>query len=181
MPTITAAPDELYEEIDSRDDVDDLLEEASDLQREKQKRERKVEDATAELRKKKEEIEEDIEDIESQNRQYIENREEAIEARRQAIAKWAEENQDVVLEDCDGKTYSSIFGSVSYRTKKFNFHWLDKDRVIEALEEIGREDLIRIQKKVPKKSTLKDEPELVRDLDGVEAIEEHDEPSVEVE
>ncbi len=181
MATLSAEPDELLDQIESRDDVDDLLEEASDLQREKQKRERKVEDSTAELRKQKEQIEEDIEDIESQHRQYIENREEAIEARRQAIEQWAEENQEAVLEDCDGKTYSSIFGSVSYRKKKFNFKWLDKDRVIEALEEIGREDLIRIQKKVPRKSTLKEEPDLVRDLDGVEAIEEHDEPSVEVE
>ena len=181
MPAITAEPDELYEEIDSRSDIDDLLEEASDLQRERQKRERKVEDATAELRKQKEEIEEEIEEIEANNRQYIENREEAIEARRQAIERWANEHQDAVLEDCDSKTYSSIFGSVSYRKKRFNFTWIDKDRVLEALEERGRNELIRIKKKVPKKSTLKDEPDLVRNLEGVEAIEEHDEASVEVE
>lgn len=181
MPQITADPEDLYERIDDRSDVDALLEEASDLHREKQKRERKVEESTAELRKEKEEIEEEIEEIESANREYIENREEAIEARRQTIKKWAEENTEAVLEDCDGKTYSSIFGSVSYRTKRFNFKWLDKDRVLKALEKKGREDLIRIKRKVPKKSTLKEEPDLVRELDGVEPIEEHDEASVEVE
>jgi len=181
MPNLTADPAEIRDTIDDRSDVDKLLEEASDFQREKQKRERKVEDAVSQLRKKKEELEEEIEEILAQHRTYIENREKAIAARKEAIKAFAEDNQDIILEDCDSKTYSSIFGSVSYRKKRFNFNWIDKDRVLEALDKRGRDDLIRTIHKVPKKSTLKEEPKLVRDLDGVEAIEEHDEATVEVE
>jgi phage host-nuclease inhibitor protein Gam len=179
--TLSAEPDELLDDIDSREDVDDLLEEASDLKREANKRERKMEKETADLHDQKEEIEEKIEEKEAKHRDFIERRREAIAARKEAIRQWAEEHQDVVLEDVDGKTYDSVFGSVSYRTKRFNFNWIDKDVALEALEEMGHDDLIRIQKKVPKKSTLKDHPDLVRKLDGVEAIEEHDQASVDVE
>lgn len=181
MANLTAETDEIREGIDSREDVDELLEEASDYQRQKQKRERKVEDEVSELRNKKETIEEEIEEILAQHRTYIENREEAIEARRQAIKDWAEDHQALVLEDCDSKTYSSIFGSISFRTKRFTFSWDDKSKVLEALDKMGRDDLIRTIHKVPKKSTLKDEPDLVRELPGVTAHEEHDEATVEVE
>jgi len=181
MPTLTADQDEIRETIDDRTDIDDLLEEASDLAREAKKRERKVQQSTASLREQKEEIEADIQEIEEKHRPYIERRKDAIEARKEAIRRWAQHHQEEVLADVDGKTYESIFGSVSFRRVPFTFEWDDRDTVVASLRDMGHEDLVRILEKPPYKSTFKDDPELVRRLDGTVPVEEHDEASVEVD
>jgi len=180
MATLSKDPDTLREEIDDRSDVDALLEEASDLAREAKKRQRKVEQSTANLRDEKEEIEEQIEEIRSKHRGYIERREEAVQARKEAIKAWARANPKAALDGVDGKTYDSAFGKVSFSKVPFNFSWNDKDKVVETLKRLGHDDLIRRTEKPPYKRTLKDRPELVRKLDGVTAHEEHDEVSVEV-
>lgn len=181
MPTLTADADEIRETIDDRTDVDDFLEEASDLAREAKKRERKVRKSTANLRDRKDELEEQIEEIESKHEGYIERRREAIKARKEAICQWARAHQDDVLDGVDGKTYSSAFGSVSFRRVPFNFEWTDKEAAIEALKTVGREDLIRMSAKPPYKSDLKKEPDLVHQIDGVDPQPEHDEVSVDIE
>lgn len=180
MATKKADPEVYFERIDDREDVDELLEEASDLEREAKKRERKVQKSTANLRDRKVEIEEEIEEIESKHEGYIERRREAVEARKEAIRRWAQDHKDDVLGDVDGKTYESVFGQVSFRRVPFNFSWSDKDAVVEALKDLGHSDMIRRSEKPPYKSDLKQEPELVRQLDGVEAEEEHDQVSVEL-
>jgi len=178
MPNLTADPAEIRDTIDDRSDVDDLLEEASDYEREAKKRERKVEQSTAQLRKKKEEIEEQIAEIEAQHEDYIERRRHAVQARAEAIEDWARSHQDEMLDGCDGKTYESIFGKVRFKTVPFNFSWDDKDAVIKNLKAIGREELVRVTEKPPYKSTLKDEPELVEQLDGVTPQPEHESVTV---
>jgi len=181
MPTLTADADEIRETITDRTDVDDLLEEASDLAREAKKRERKVRKSTANLRDRKDELEEQIDEIESKHRDYIERRREAIEARKQAIRRWARQNTESALDGVNGRTYESPFGTVSFTKVPFNFDWADKDAVLQSLKELGREELIRRTEKVPYKSTLKDEPGLVKRLDGVEPQPEHDEVSIDIE
>jgi len=178
MATLTADTEEILDEIDSREDVDDVLEEASDLQREIQKRKRKIHKSTSSLREEKEAIEEEIEDIEDKNGPYIDRREEAIEARKEAIRQFALQNTDEVLDGIDGRTYDSIFGKVSLTKVPFNFSWDDKEQVIERLKQLGHDDLLRHEVKVPYKSTLKDKPQLVEQLDGVTPQPEHDEVTV---
>lgn len=178
MPNITAEKEEILDEIDSREDVDDLTDEMFDLEREAMKREREVEKSTAPLREQKEELEEQIEEIEGEHEDFIERRRAAIYRRKVAIIEWAQDHEDEVLSDVEGRTYDNAVAEVSFTKKSFNFEWIDKDAVVQALEELGREDLVRVQKKQPLKSTLKQEPDLVRRLDGVEAIEEHDEIDV---
>ena len=181
MPKLTDDPDVLRERITDRSDVDDLLEEASDLEREARKRERKVEKSTANLREEKEEIEERIKEIESKHEGYIQRRREAVEARKEAICMWARSNPDQALDDVDGRTYESAFGKVAFTKVPFNFSWNDKEKVVQTLKRLGHDDMIRRTEKPPYKRTLKDEPELVRKLDGVTAHEEHDEVSVELD
>lgn len=178
MPNLTADPAEIRDTIDDRSDVDDLLEEASDYEREAKKRERKVEQSTANLREQKEQIEEQIEEIESEHEDYIERRRQAVQNRAEAIEDWARANQDEMLDGCEGKTYEGVFGQVSFTTVPFNFSWDDKDAVIENLKAIGREELVRVTEKPPYKSTLKDEPELVEQLDGVTPEPEHESVTV---
>jgi phage host-nuclease inhibitor protein Gam len=181
MPKLTADADEIRDQIDDRTDVDDLLEEASDLARETKKRERKMRKSTANLHDRKDELEEQIEEIESKHEGYIERRRQAIQARKEAICSWARQNTEAALDGVEGRTYESPFGSVSFTKVPFNFDWEDKDAVLQSLKELGREELIRRTEKVPYKSTLKDEPGLVKRLDGVEPQPEHDEVSVDIE
>ena len=178
MPSLSADPEKIRDTIDDRSDVDELLEEASDLEREAKKRERKVQQSTANLRDEKEAIEEEIEEIESKHEGYIERRREAVEARKEAIRAWALDNPDEALDGCDGRTYEGVFGQVSFTKVPFNFEWTDKDAVVEALKELGREELVRVEEKQPYKSDLKKEPDLVRRLEGVDPQEEHDEVDV---
>lgn len=180
MPNLSASADAIREEIDDRTDVDNLLEEASDLSREAKKRERKVQKSTAELRDKRDELNEKIEEIESKNADYIERRRDAIKARKEAIRMWARSHTDETLDGVDGRTYESPFGEVSFTKVPFNFSWNDKDKVIESLKRLGHDDMLRRELKVPYKSTLKNKPQLVEQLDGVNPRPEHDEVSVEL-
>lgn len=178
MPNLTAEQDDI--EVDSREDAEDLLEEPFDFKREAMKREKKVEETTEELRKRKEELEEEIASIEDDNADYIERREQAVRVRKMAVIEWAQENPDAALDGCDTRTFECVYGAISFESVPFNFRWEDKDEVLKSLKDIGRGDLIRVEEKVPYKSDLKKEPDLVRRLDGVDPQEEHDRVDVEL-
>lgn len=178
MPNLTADREDI--DVGSRDDAESLLEEAFDYKREAMKRERKVEQSTANLREQKEALEDQIEEIEDEHADYIERREEAVRVRKQAVEDWAKEHPDEALDGCDTRTFECVYGEISFEQVPFNFSWEDKDEVLKALKDMGRDELVRVEEKVPYKSDLKKEPELVRRLDGVEAQEEHDRVSVEL-
>lgn len=180
MPTLTADPDDITEELDSREDVDELTEEMFDLKREIMQRERKVEKRTQPLEEEIAQIEEEIEEIESRHEDYLQRRREALQARKEAIIEWARDHDEAVLQGVDGRTYANAFAEVSFTRKSFTFEWVDKDTVLEELKALGRDDLVRRTEKVPYKSDLKKEPDLVRRIEGVEPQEEHDVVDVEL-
>lgn len=178
MPALTAQQEDIT--VDSREDVDDLLEEMFDIKREIVQRESEIEKETKPIQEQIQELEARIEKIEDKHDDYLDRRREALDRRRSAIEDFATSHTNEVLNGVSGRTYSNAFGSVSYQKVPFNFEWVDKDQVVESLRALGHEDLLRVETKVPYKSTLKDLPELVRRLDGVEPQEEHDEVDVEL-
>ena len=180
MPTLTADQDEIADTIDDREDVDALTEEMFDIKREIMQRERKVEKETQPLEEEITQIEEEIEPIESDHEDYLQRRREALQARKQAIIDWACEHDETILKGIDGRTYANAFAEVSFTRKSFTFDWVDKDTVLEELKALGRDDLVRRTEKVPYKSDLKKEPDLVRRIQGVEPQEEHDVVDVEL-
>lgn len=177
MPAISADQDELT--IESRADVKALLREAFDYKRELIERKDEVQHSTKTLREEINALQKEVEAIEAKHEGYIERREDAISARIEAVKDWAEQHQEEVLADQSGKTWETPFGSVSFTKRRFNFSWIDKEAAIAHLKKIGHADLVRVQEKVYKRD-LKKLPDLVKQLDGVEADPEGDEASVEL-
>ena len=177
MPKITADPKDIT--IESRADVDALLQEMFDYKREIIQRRADVEADTKDLRDEIEALKEEVQDIEEKHEGYLTRREEAIEAREEAIRDFAESNQADILDGLDKKTYETPFGSVSYKQKRFNFDWTDKDKAIQHLKKLGHSGLVKVTETVYKRD-LKKHPQLCSELEGVEAIPEHDVASVQL-
>jgi len=177
MPSITAEPKDI--EIESRSDLEALLREAFDYKRELIEREDDIAQETKDLRDEISALQQEVEAIEEKHEGYIKRRKKAIETRLDLAKEWAEDNQDSVLEGASGKTFETPFGSVSFTKRRFNFTWVDKEAAISHLKKIGHADLVRVQEKVYKRD-LKKLPDLVKQLDGVEADPEGDEAKVEL-
>ena len=177
MPSISAEPEDIT--IEDRSRVKTLLREAFDYKRELIERQDDVQQETKTLREEISALQKQVEAIEEKHEGYIQRREDAIEVRQQVVKDWAEAHQDEMLADQSGKTFKTPFGAVSFKQKRFNFDWIDKDKAIEHLKKLGHSGLVKMTETVYKKD-LKKHPELCSELEGVDPIPEHDVASVEL-